>query len=244
MKQTSIKLLLLTFFMLFGTLVLAGCGGDKPKEATAPANAPSTPAESQKTPDDKEIISGLLAKGQEIKEMSYDMVMIGAGVSSESKVWLKGNTMKSDSVLNGQRFISIFDLTKDEVISYLPGDKMASKMKIEEYQGQDSTTPLDYILQLGKTDFHPTGNETVNGMECKVISISSADGSYKEWLSTDYGIVVKVKGNIQGQDLTLEYKNIKVGEGSVSQDAFKLPKGVEVVDLREMTQNSPKSSNP
>lgn len=237
-KPTNLKLLLLILFLLLGTMVLSGCGSDKSKAPSAPSSpspvapapSPASPAENEKAPDEKEIVSGLINKGKEIKEMSYDMVMIGAGLSSESKVWLKGTMMKTDSTFNGQRIISIFDSVNGEVISYLPGDNMATKMKIEEYPGQDSTTPIDYTQQLNKADIRPAGNETINGMECKVLTIISVEGSCKQWLSTDYGIVVKVEEDLHGQGITIEYKNIEVGQGSVSNDTLKLPEGMEVID--------------
>jgi outer membrane lipoprotein-sorting protein len=244
MKIGKIKVPVLTAFLICGFLVLSGCDIFQPKKTPAPAttpidpySSPVTPAGDEKTPNEKEIISSLITKSQKIKEMSYDMLMIGAGLSFESKAWLKGNMLKTDSVLNGQRVISIFDLTKGEVLSYLPGDNIATKMKMEEYQGQDGTTPVDYTQELAKADFRLAGTETVNNMDCKVLKIISVEDSYKMWLSTEYGMVVKIEEGLQGQGVTVEFKNIEVGEGSVADNTFKIPEGVEIIDLNEMIQN-------
>jgi outer membrane lipoprotein-sorting protein len=245
MKKAQIKILSSTIFLLCGFLVLSGCNIFKPPKTSAPAPSPAAPSSSpippagdEKTPDEKAIISGLITKGQGIKEMSYDMFIIGAGLSFESQAWLKDNMLKTDYILNGQRIISVFDLAKDEVISYLPGDKIATKMKMEEYQGQDGTTPLDYTQELAKTDFRLLGTETVNNLECMILKIIDVEGNNKMWLSTAYGLVVKVEEeDLQGQGVTIEFKNINIGEGSVFDNTFKIPEGIEVIDLNEMIEN-------
>lgn len=249
MKRTSLCFFVLLIVLLLGISV-TGCS-TKPEKANTPAASPLAPAETPKTseqslqePNQLEVISGLIAQGQKITELSYEMVMIGGGLSSESQVWFKEKRMKADTVFNGQRLISLFDYTKDEVISYLPGDQAATKTKLAEYQGQDSMTPLSYTLDLDKADFRPLGKETVNGMECQVINIISVDGSYKEWLSIDHGLVVKVEGDFGGQGMTIEFKNIKAGPGSVPENTFDLPKGIEVIDFNAMMQDLPETKNP
>lgn len=239
---------LLLTLLLLGSLFLAGCGGDQPEKNSTPnpppgaqSDAPKASPDKPKVPDEKELIADLIAQGQEIKEMSYDMVMIGAGLSSESEAWIKDKKMKTDTVFNGQRLISVFDWNKDEVISYLPGDMNATKIKIGEYQGQDSVTPLTYTADLDKADYRPAGMETVNGMECQVLKVITVDGSFQEWLSTEYGIVVKVEGEFNGQGITIEFKNIQLGPGSVPSDTFNLPEGMEVIDFNAMMPNSPEA---
>jgi ribosomal protein L32 len=65
------------------------------------------------------------------------MVMNGAGLSSESKVSLKDNKLKP---IRHQRPEDHHPIRPDQrrTISYLPDDKIATKLKIEEYQGQDT----------------------------------------------------------------------------------------------------------
>ncbi len=245
MSIVNTKLVKRVVLLLILTLAFAGCGVKtetpaEPPESKAPADPSSagpsdSPTAEAQTPAENEIISGLIAKGQEIKEMSYDLVMIGAGLSAESKVFLKEKKMKIDSVFNGQRMISILDFSQGELLTYLPGDPVATKMKMEEYQGQDHITPVDYLQELEKADFRPVGTETVNSMECKVVTVISTEGSYKMWLSTQYGLVVKVEGGLDGQGV-IEYKNIQVGPGTVAEDTFELPPGMDILDMNDMFQ--------
>lgn len=228
-------------------ITLAGCGTAKTKEADKPAPSgpsASAPAEEQKPKDEKAEIKALANKGKTTKEMSYTLVMIGAGLSSESNVWFKDNKLKTDSTINGQRTITLFDLSNGETISYLPNEKIATKLKIEEYQGQDNITPIDYIQELNNSNFTLAGSETVNGMECKVISINTGEANYKEWLSTEYGMVVKVEEEFNGEKITVEFKNIKLGSGSVPADTFNLPQSIEVIDMNAMMQKLPSAGKP
>ena len=152
--------------------------------------------------------------------------------------------MKIDTTINGQRLISIFDLSKGELISYMPGEKMAMKMNVEEYQGQDNITPMDYVKQLDKNEFVLTGSEKVNGMECQVIQIANGTSLFKQWISVEYGIVVKVEEDHDGQKTVMEFTNLKVGPGSVSDDIFAFPQDLEIFDMNEMTQAFPSAVSP
>ena len=246
MKIKSNPFLALILLVILG-ITLAGCGAAKPKEAAKPAPSGSSaaaPSENQKPKDEKEEIKALANKGKATKEMSYTLVMTGAGLSSESKVWLKDNKLKTDSTINGQRTITLFDLTSGETISYLPDDKIATKLKIEEYQGQDNITPIDYVRELDSSNFTLAGTETVNGMECKVIAINTGEASYKEWLSTEYGMVVKVEEEFNGQKVTVQFRNIKLGSGTVPDNTFNLPQGIEVIDMNAMMQKLPSAGKP
>jgi hypothetical protein len=91
MKQSYFRLLIPVLFLILCTGVVAGCSGDKAKQVSpapssaAPAqNQAKNPPPNQKAPDGKAAISSLIDKGKEIKEMTYDLVMTGAGLSSQS----------------------------------------------------------------------------------------------------------------------------------------------------------------
>jgi len=234
MRFPTKRLHLLAFLMAVSVLILSGCGGSK---ASSPS---STTASSSVNASQEETITGLTAKGLVIKEMSYELVSAGAGVSLNSKAWLKDKKMKADTTFNGQRTISLFDLANNEVITYLPGEKMATKIKVAEYQGQDNVTPLDYTKLLNNSSFKIVGAENVGGLECQVITGTIGQVDYKQWLSTQYGIVVKIETKLNGEISTLEYQNIKVGAGTVPENTFDLPQGIEIIVLDNIMRNTKK----
>ena len=111
MKPLKPGFLLLVSILILALFFLPACGRSKqandptPNPTPAPASTPaSAPAPDKNPPvDNKDTVIELIAKGSQIKEMSYNMVMIGPGLSSESKVWLKGKKMKTDTLMNGQQ---------------------------------------------------------------------------------------------------------------------------------------------
>lgn len=238
MKMKKVWVICLILLLTLSLSFIAGCSS-QPKETTAPPA--KTDSGAQKTADDKEAVKSLFSKGKEVKEMCYEMHITASGLTVESKTWFKGQKMKTDTLVNGQRAVSIFDMAKGELISYLPEKNMATKMKIDEYQGKDNITPLDYLEELEKSEFQILGTETVNGMECKVISVSDKLGKAKMWISVDYGIVVKMEEEVDGKKTVVEFKNIKIGPGSVPDDTFNLPQGVKVMDINAMMENLPKA---
>mgnify|MGYP001027610257 CR=1 FL=1 len=244
MNFTAKAFIIVTVFML--SSILASACSSKEAPAT-PHSSPSSATLSSvdtksssidnESPTNQESISALLVKANGITEISYDLIIVGGGISSESRVWLKETKMKTDTLMNGKRTYCLFDLEKDEVISYLPGEEIATKQKICEYDGLDNITPMDFLGYLSENDYKLTGTQTVNGMECEVISFSTEEGSFKEWLSKDHGIVVKFEQNLNGQTTTSEYKNIKIGAGSVPVGTFNLPEHIQVIDLNDIMGN-------
>ncbi|EQB20902.1 hypothetical protein UNSWDHB_1741 [Dehalobacter sp. UNSWDHB] len=227
MKITDKKLLTITVLLLISTLILSACSFKNN------SSAPSAAAPSAGTVDtsDQEVVSNLIMKGAGLREISYHLVTTNAGVSSESSVWFQDTKMKTDTTTNGQRMISIFNLEKGEIVSYRPGQNAAAKVNINEYKGNDNITPMDYSLALDTDEnadvsYQIIGTQTLNGLECKIISVTSGQGNYKDWLSTKYGIVIKFELVQDGQTNTSEYTDIKVGAGSIPEGTFDLPKEI------------------
>ncbi|MCM1566645.1 MAG: DUF4412 domain-containing protein [Dehalobacter sp. 4CP] len=227
MKITDKKLLTITVLLLISTLILSACSFKNN------SSAPSAAISSAGTDDtsDQEVVSNLIMKGTGLREISYHLVTTNAGVSSESSVWFQDTKMKTDTITDGQRTISIFDLEKGEIVSYRPGQNVAAKINITEYKGNDNITPMDYLAALDTDEnadvsYQIIGTQTLNGLECKILSVTSAQGNYKDWLSTKYGIVIKFELVQDGQTNTSEYTDINVGAGSIPEGTFDLPKEI------------------
>lgn len=241
MKAFRLKVLLLAGIMTVSVSFLAGCGGEKAKESTTPA--PGNIPQQQTPENEKKALSDLMRKGLANNEMSYELVIVGPGNSTNSTIWLKDKKIKASSVVNGQQTVSIFDMDKKEIVTYLPNEKSATKMALDDYPGMENTTPQDYDKLATENDFQLAGTETLNGLKCNVITFNNgADGQTKMWLNSSTGIIAKVEQKIEGQLYTMEYKNVKSGPGSVPADAFDLPSGIKVLDINQMMKNLPSSA--
>jgi len=238
MRNCFKKLILPVVLLMFCPLIFSGCGGEEQTEqpsssaATASVSPSAAPSTSE---DEKKVVSDLIVKGEANNEMSYDLVITGPGMSLEGKVWFKDIKMKIDVVSNGKRTVSIFNLEKGEVLTYIPGEDMATKVKVEEYPGRDNITPVDYVRLLDETAYKITGSENIDGMECKVITTALEQGTVKQWLSNEYGIPVQVQEELDGQMFTYEFQNIKIA--SVPDSTFELPEGVQILDLNNIMNN-------
>ncbi|UWG98139.1 hypothetical protein LPY66_04865 [Dehalobacter sp. DCM] len=235
MSQRKISLVYLLVIILLCAGILSGCGGGKTadqNQSSSSQSATSTPKQTQTVKDDKTIVAELISKGQTINEMSYELVMVGDGTTADSKVWYKNKKMKAETTMNGVKGTSYFDFASGECITIM--QNMAFKVKIPEYEGVDNATPLDYANGLTDTAYTVNGTETVNGMKCRVITVSSEEFNAKEWINEENGMIVKVQQEVDGKTITMEFKNIKIGTGTVPDSTFDLPSGVEVMDMNDL----------
>lgn len=236
LKKKNVAILLLIVLLCAG--LLSGCGGNTQSQTQDQSTGTQAASSTTTTPpvkDDKTVVADLISQGQKVTEMSYDLVTVGTGITSNSKVWYKDQKMKMETTMNGgQKSVLYFDLATDEFIQYLPDQNAAYKMKTTEYEGSDNATPIDYSNGLADTNYTINGSETVNGMKCRVITVSSEEYSAKEWISEDYGIIVKVQQEYEGTTSTMEFKNIKIGAGTVPDSTFDLPSGVDIMDMSDM----------
>ncbi len=92
-------------------------------------------------------------------------------------------------------------------------------------------------MALSDVDYKVAGTQTVNGAECYIIAFSDEQGTFKEWLSKEHGIVIKFEQNLAGQTTSFEYKNIRTGPDTVPEETFKLPEGIQIIDLNDIMNN-------
>jgi len=229
-KKCSVLIWVLMIFL--SSTILAGCGGTT-KETNAPSsNQPAVSAQVAK----EETISELFTKGQKLEGISYDCVVSEKGNAElNSKVWIQGSKMKFEVTVDGQNMISFID--GDSVIGYNSNENTAFKISIDK--AKQSKTPNDYLKEANSQVDKYKSLETIvyDGVKCRVISLAAPDGKEltKMWVREDYGIPVKVETlGPDGNKSVLEYKNIKVGP--LPEGIFKLPEGVQVTDISELTK--------
>lgn len=218
------------------SFTLSGCGGKK--ETTGqPAGEPPKSEQTAK----EEPLSDLLAKGKNIEGMSYDYMITSKGFTGSGKIWLCDKKIKSETTVNGNKMISIFDGSNNTIISYDPGQNKAVKISAGS---TDNTveTPTEYAGDIDATKAKVLETTVYEGARCKVIQVDNpaTKESTKMWIREDYGIPVKVEiTSSEGTGMVMEYKNLKVGKQPA--EVFELPAGVEVTDMGEMMKNMPQA---
>jgi len=225
--------------VVFSSLGLTGCGGDKQANTGGDSKSVST---EQKTTA-KESATELLAKGKKIEGMTCDYVLTTEGTTMQGKMWVQSDKVKQETSVQGQSMMMLYDGTT--FYMYNPAEKMAIKYTASDMQGdgEDVDTPLDFTEEA--SDQAVTELETVNyeGQKCRVLLVKEKDSEdeVKMWVREDYGIPVCVEAtDASGAKTVIEYKNLEVG--GIPASTFELPEGVQVQDMSEMMnqmQNAP-----
>lgn len=231
--KKRLPIFLVLFTLVFAVLALAGCGGK-----SQPANQ-STGAQSAK----EESVADIFAKGKNVEGMSYEYTLTSKDATMSGKVWMQGKMMKSETVIEDQKVISLIDGNTNTFITYNPNENTAMKITSPPTE-QSAETPTDFTDDIDTTKLKELETTTYDGLKCKVIEVSEHEGKVvtKAWISVDYGIPLRIETTDPENGKTvMEYKSLKVGP--IPAETFKLPAGVEVADMSELMKNMPQMPN-
>lgn len=203
--------------------LLAGCATSE-KPATTPS--PSQTTEPEDAQPSGETLDDILGRTSGIESVKFDMIMTSPGMASmTTKVWLKGQNMKSEATMEGQTVINIIDHETRTMYMYMPDQNMAVKVTYDQAQA----SPIDETQAIGQ--YHPqtTGTETIDGKVCLVVEYTVQGASTKMWIWQEYGFPLKVVTETAQGTATIEYKNIEFTD--IPDSEFQLPPGVQIMDL-------------
>jgi outer membrane lipoprotein-sorting protein len=217
--------------------LLAGCAtSEKPPASSTPTSPqteePTTPPSSPPTEESEpaqaseETLDDILVRASGIESVKFDMVITSTGTATmTSKVWLKGQNMKTETTMEGQTVINIINHETRTMYMYMPDQNMAFAMTYD--QAQES--PIDETQAISQ--YHPqiTGTETIDGKVCLVVEYSVQGTSTKMWIWQEYGFPLKVVTETDQGTTTIEYKNIEFTD--IPDSEFQLPPGVEIMDF-------------
>ncbi|NLV17683.1 MAG: DUF4412 domain-containing protein [Syntrophomonadaceae bacterium] len=222
-RKNKMTFLILLVFGL--ALLMAGCGGNQPSEPTGSDSSAG---------NDQIQVEDLLSKGENISGLSFDSVISQEGSEiMVTKVWQKGSNMRIEMDMPADEGKMVSLVRGDEQVMYSYNEAQGMAMKMPLAQSEVNTeTPEDYIAGLTAENMKYVKTEIIDGRQCQVYDVSTADAESRMWIWKDYGLPLKIETIVEGEAMVFEYRNIKVGDIADSQ--FELPAGIEVMDLENM----------
>lgn len=219
--------LLLAVALAAASFALGGCGGGKQEVGSV---APTAKQESA---------ADLLNKGKNLPGLTYDYVMTMKGNQMTGKVWMAGKKMKSETMMDHQKMITILDGETNVVYNYFPDQQTAMKLTFDPNMA--AKTPDQYGKEVDDAQVKILETTTYDGVKCKVLLVEEKQDQAKTkmWVREDYGIPLRVEVTESGDTMVMEYKNMKIGPQPA--DTFTLPAGIEITDMSEMTKMLPKN---
>lgn len=210
---------------------------DQPSEPSANAGQTESSSDNPENEPKKEAagssdndVASIFAKSKGIAQISFTYVVTSPEGSTEGKTWIKGEKIKNEIVVEGNRIINITDQSSKEIFLYFPEENMAIKQNYNEMEGL-AQNPLNEYGEEDANDFSITGTETIDGNACTVMVATEEDDNavIKIWVSMQYGIPLKIERTEPAGKTTIVYSNVKTG--SIPDSEFELPAGVEIMTM-------------
>ena len=209
MKKTKYLCVLLLVFVL---LIASACGGEDP--------------EKEETAAQDQTASELLERGQSISAMSYDLYMTGPDHEISAKVWIKNDNIRMEFEEEGETFVFILNAVEEKAYSYIPAENLAYTVPWDPDYLDTPETPSDFILDVDE-DLLEMGERVVyDDINCRKIRVD-ADSQMTIWVHEEYGIPIKVEISAHGETITMEYKNIEIG--NIADEVFAIPEDATIL---------------
>ncbi len=228
-KSKKWAIVVVVGLLLIAVIASAGCVGDKTTEEgeEAPTGEGTTPTTQTPTaPSIGESLGDIFGKSKGITSVKYDMMTTSPGEPTITQnIWLKGNNMRTEMTMEGQKMITIMNGDKQELYMYYPGENMAMKMDFS----QAPESAIEETSSIGQ--YNPTviGTETIDGKLCTVVEYVDPEGKVKTWLWQEHGLLIRMEMTTPEGILRTEMKNIEFGD--IPDSMFELPAGVEIKEM-------------
>jgi len=165
-------------------------------------------------------------------EFSADMIQKSPMGNSEGKVFVKGQNIRHEMAMGGQKQIMIFQKKKGVALVLMPEMKMYMEIPAGGQQGTAPPTPEEMENMAEKKYL---GQEKVNGYKCKKYLFTPSDpsvGTTTMWISNKLNFPIKTEMKSSSGPMIMEYKNIQ--EKKVPDSLFNLPAGYKKMSMPSM----------
>ncbi|MCL1917482.1 MAG: hypothetical protein FWG14_04090 [Peptococcaceae bacterium] len=216
------RFLYILFTLMIGVALLAGCVTRPETEEANKGDGTQLSQESGpdlNTSENRQKVLDALAKGEKVTECSYDYVHTDEGNTVTSQCYYR------NSAIRAERDNMVYLIDQDGVTEYSPIARTGKNLTFDEYDKGDDQSPVDWVRRcLGSPEFTYMREEALDGADCMVIEVEDPSGIYTAWVHPETGLMVKVDA---GQDV-IEYKNLKVGPGTVDASLMGVPGDVVI----------------
>ena len=179
------------------------------------------------------LIIGLgIAAPSHAGEFSADMIQKSPMGNSEGKVFVKGENLRQEMNMGGEKQIMISQKDKGIVWVLMPQLKMYMEMTAGGQQNMAPPTPEEMENMAEKKYL---GQEKVNGYKCKKYLFTPRDpsvGTTTMWISNKLNFPIKTEMKSSSGPMSMEYKNIQ--EKEIPDSLFKIPSGYQKMSMPMM----------
>jgi len=165
-------------------------------------------------------------------EFSADMIQKSPMGNSEGKVFVKGQNIRHEMAMGGQKQIMIFQKEKGVALVLMPEMKMYMEIPAG---GQQSTAPPTPEEMENMAEKKYLGQEKVNGYKCKKYLFTPSDpsvGTTTMWISNKLNFPIKTEMKSSSGPMIMEYKNIQ--EKKLPDSLFNIPAGYQKMSMPSM----------
>jgi outer membrane lipoprotein-sorting protein len=175
--------------------------------------------------------SGLVATSHAV-EFSADTIQKSPMGNSQGKVFVKGQNIRQEMTMGGQKQIMIFQKEKGVALVLMPEMKMYMEIPVG---GQENIAPPTPEEMENMAEKKYLGQEKVNGYKCKKYLFTPSDpsvGTTTMWISNKLNFPIKTETKSSSGPMLMEYKNIK--EKKIPDSLFTIPAGYQKMSMPTM----------
>jgi len=165
-------------------------------------------------------------------DITADMIHKSPMGSFKGKMFLKGDNLRQEMDIKGEKQVTIFRKDKGVVWILMPGQKMYMEMMAGSQNNMAPVDP-DELEKIGKKKF--IGKEEVNGYMCSKYHYTFHDpsvGAATYWISEKLNFPVKMEMDGPSGHMVTEYRNIQ--EKTMPDSLFNIPSGYQKMSMPMM----------
>ena len=165
-------------------------------------------------------------------DISADMIHKSPMGSFKGKMFLKGDNLRQEMNIRGEKQITIFRKDKGVVWVLMPGQMMYMEMSAGNQKNM-APVDLDELEKIGKKKF--IGKEKVNEQMCSKYHYTFNDpsmGTATYWISEKLNFPVKMEMDGPSGHMVMEYRNIQ--EKTIPDSLFNIPSGYQKMSMPMM----------